>query len=53
MLAKDVVIVGVKGNVVLINVSIELISTENFSNFNKLIIIVLALEEGFLLENHA
>lgn len=53
VLTKDVVIVRVEGHVVLVNVGIKLVCTKDLGDFHKLVVIVLALEEGFFLENHA
>ena len=53
MLTEDIIIVRVKVDIVLFDVSHKLISPEYLSDFHKLIVVVSALEEGFLLENHA
>ena len=43
----------IEGQVVLFSVSIEIIRTENLGNFDQLVEVVSALEEGFLFENHS
>lgn len=53
VLTQDVIVVRVKSNVIFLNVGVKLISSENLSNFDKLIVVVFSLEEWFLLENHA
>ena len=52
MLTEDVVIVRIKSYIVLVNVGIELISSQNFSDLHKLIVVILALEEWLFLEDH-
>ena len=44
MLAKDVVVVVVKGHVVLLDISIEVICAEYFCDLDQLVIVVLTLE---------
>ena len=53
MLAKDVIVVVVKGHVVLLDICIEVICAENFCDLDQLIVVVLALEEWLLLEDHS
>jgi hypothetical protein len=53
VLSQNIVIVGVQGYAVLFNIGIKLVSSKHLSDFNKLVVVVLALEEWFLLENHA
>jgi len=53
MLAKDVVVVVVKGHVVLLDISIEVICAEDFCDLDQLVIVVLTLEEWLLLEDHS
>ena len=52
VLPEDVIVVGIQGYIVLVDVSKELISAKHFSYLHKLIVVVLALEEGLLLEYH-
>ena len=52
VLSEDVIIVGIESHIVLVDISIELISSEDLGNLHQLIVIVLALEEWFLLEDH-
>jgi hypothetical protein len=52
VLTEDIIIVRVKLNIVLLNISKKFICSKNFRNFNKLVIIVFTLEEGFFLKNH-
>ena len=44
---------AVEGHVVLLNVCEELIGAQHLCNFDQLVVVVLALKERFLLENHA
>jgi hypothetical protein len=44
--------VSIKSDIVLIHVGEEFISAEDLSDLNQLIIVILALEEGLLLEDH-
>lgn len=53
VLAEDVVVVGVEGDVVLVDVSEELVGAEHLGDLDQLVIVVLTLEEGLLLEYHA
>jgi len=53
MLAQDVIVVTVQLHSVLLDVSKELFSAQNLRNFDKLVVVVFALEEWLLLENHA
>jgi hypothetical protein len=53
MLAENVVVMSIKGDVVLFDVGIKIFSSQNFCDFDKLVIVVFSLEERFLLENHA
>jgi hypothetical protein len=48
---EDVVIVRIKGHVVLINVGVQLICTNHLGNLDELVLVVLALEERFLLKD--
>ena len=49
---EDVFVVGVKGEAVLVEIGVELLSAEYLGNLHELIIVVGALEEGFTLEDH-
>jgi hypothetical protein len=51
--AEDVIKVAVKLDLVLLDVLEQLLGTEDLSNFNKLVVVVFTLEEGFLLEDHS
>ena len=51
--ANKIVIVIVQGEAILVNISKEVVSSQNFCNLHKLIVVVAALEEWFLLEDHA
>ena len=53
VLAEDVVVVAVESHVVLLDVGKQLICAKDFGNLNELVIVVLALEEWLLLEDHA
>jgi len=53
VLTNDIVVVRIKRHVVFGNIGEEVVSAKNFGNFDQLIVIVLALEERFLLEDHA
>jgi len=44
--------VSIKSDIVLINIGEKFISSEDLSDLNQLIIVILALEEGLLLEDH-
>ena len=51
--ANEIVIVVVQCETILVNISEKIIRSQNFSNLHKLIVIVAALEEWFLLEDHS
>lgn len=51
--AEDVIKVAVKLDLVLLDVLEQLLSAEDLSNFNKLVVVVFTLEEGLLLEDHS
>lgn len=53
MLSEDVVVVGVEGHVVLVDIGEELVCAEHLRDLDELVIVVLTLEEGLLLEDHA
>jgi len=53
LVAEDVVEVRVEGHAVFLDVGEKLICAEELRNFNELVVVVLALEERFLLEDHA
>ena len=53
VLPQDVVVVGVQGHVVLVDVGKQLICAEHLGDLDQLVIVILALEEGLLLEDHA
>ena len=50
---EDVLVVGVKGEAVLVKIGVELLSAEYLGNLHKLIVVIRALEEGFAFEDHA
>lgn len=50
--AENVVVLGVKLNLVLVEVVEELISAEDLGDLNELIRVALAMEEGLLAEDH-
>ena len=52
VLSKDIIVVPIESYIVFLNVSIEVVCSQNFCNLDKLIIIIFALEEWFFLENH-
>ena len=52
LLGQQILIMRVKGQTVLVQVGVELLSSENFRDFDQLVVVVAALEEGFTLENH-
>jgi hypothetical protein len=52
VIANNVIVVTVQCHVVLLNISEKLVCTENFGNLNKLVVVIFALEEGLLLEDH-
>lgn len=52
VLAQDIVVVGIQSDIVLFNVSEKVISSKDFRNFHQLVVIVFALEEWLLLEDH-
>lgn len=53
MLSKDVIVVAVKLDIILLNIGEEFISSEDLGNLDQLIIVVFSLEERLLLKNHA
>lgn len=53
MLAEDVVVMSIECYVVLVDVCKELVSAEYLGDLDELVIVVLALEERLLLEDHA
>jgi hypothetical protein len=53
LLPYDVVVMAVQCHVVLLHIRKEFIRAKHFRNLNELVVVVLALEERFLLENHA
>ena len=50
--AEYVVVLGVKFNVVLVQIFKELVRTENLGNLDKLICVAVAVEEGLFPEDH-
>ena len=52
MVIQDIIIVAVEGDIVLLNVSVQIFSSENLSDSNQLIVVVFTLEEWLLLEDH-
>ena len=53
VLRKQVFIVGVKRETILVQVGVELLSAEHLGDFDELIVVVTSLEERFALEDHA
>lgn len=53
MLPENVIVVAVQSNIVLFDVGEKVIGSQNFCDLDKLIIVVLSLEEWLLLENHS
>ena len=53
LVSKDVVVVAIKGYLVLGDVVKEFVGAEDLGDLDKLIIVVLALEERLLLEDHS
>jgi len=53
MLSNDIIVVRIKGHVILLNVREKVFSAKYLGDLDKLVVVVLALEERFLLENHA
>lgn len=43
---------AVKSHIVLLNIGKQLVSTENFGDLDKLVVVVLTLEERLFLEDH-
>jgi len=52
VLTKNIIVVWVHGHIVFFNVSKEVVSSQNFGNLHKLIVVVFTLEEWLLLEDH-
>lgn len=52
VVAQDVVVVRVQLHVVLLNIGEQLVSTKHLRDLHQLVVVVLALEEGLLLEDH-
>jgi len=52
VLSKNIIVVAVKGDTVLLNVCEQIISSQNLGNLYKLIVVILTLEEWLFLENH-
>ena len=52
MLSKYIVVVSIKSHVELLHISVQLFSSQNFGNFNQLVVVILSLEEWLLLEDH-
>lgn len=50
--AQNFIVVRVKSDVVLVDISIKFVSSEYLCDLDQLIIIIFALEERFLLEDH-
>ncbi len=51
--AKNVIVMTVESNVVLVNVLQQFLSAEDFSNADELVVVVLPLKERFLEEDHS
>lgn len=52
MVANNVIVVTVQCHVVLLYIREKLVCSENFGDLNKLVVVIFALEEGLLLEDH-
>lgn len=50
--AKDVIVLRIQLNLVLVKVVKELVGSENLSNLYQLVGITITVEEGFFAENH-
>jgi len=53
VLPEDVIVVGVESHAVLVDVGEEFVSAEDLGDLYELVVVVLPLEEGLLLEDHA
>jgi len=53
VLTQELIVMGVKCNIILIDVLEEFLSSQYLGNFNQLVVVVFSLEEGLLLENHS
>lgn len=53
VLAEDVVIMGVEGDIVLFHVAIQIVSAKHFCDLDELVVVVFALEKGLFLKDHA
>jgi hypothetical protein len=49
--SQDVVILCIKLDVILFKVCVQLVRSQNLGDFNKLIIVVMTVEEGLFSEN--
>ena len=52
MLSEDIVVVAIESHIVFFDVGEEIVSAENLGDLDKLIEVILALEEWLLLEDH-
>ena len=50
MPAKELVVLRIKPNVIFVNVSVQLIGSEDFCDFDQLIIVIVSMEKRFLPE---
>jgi len=51
--SDEIIIMIVQSEPILVNVSKEVVSSENLRNLHELVIVVASLEEWFLLEDHS
>ena len=49
--AKQFIILGIKPYVVLVNIGIEFVSPQNFSDLDELVVVIVTMKKGFLPEN--
>ena len=52
VLPNHIVVLLIESHIILVNVSVELICAEHLGNLHELVVVVLALEEWLLLEDH-
>ena len=51
-LSQNIIVMTIQSHLILFNVGHKFLSTENLGDLDKLVIVVLTLEEWFLLEDH-
>jgi hypothetical protein len=52
LLSEEIVELGIEFDVVFFNVLKEFVRAEDFGDFDELIVVIVAMEEGFFPENH-